>query len=221
MNTLKYLTSFYSIVLFCLIPILSLNAQDWNFQAGVNAAHFRYQSPVGLDQNFIQPEAGLHLSLLRNNRLVDSTKTTSGFVRKLAYQVGLAINQFNSLGETQHIPFTYSSTFVGLKLGLGMKSNLGRRIYLSYGGLLQINQLILGSQKMGNQVFNLQGNAQFDRIQWQAGTEIRLAKQLNSQMALFTYFSDVWQLNTIQKDGSQFAINPVSFGFGINYSPLH
>jgi hypothetical protein len=102
-----------------------------------------------------------------------------------------------------------------------MKSNLGRGIYLSYGGLLQINQLILGSQKMGNQVFNLQGNAQFDRIQWQAGTEIRLAKQLNSQMALFTYFSDVWQLNTIQKDGSQFAINPVSFGFGINYSPQH
>lgn len=221
MNTLKYLTSFYFIVLFCLIPILPLNAQDWNFQVGVNAAHFRYQSPIGQDQNFIQPEAGLHLSLLRNNRLIDSTKTTSGFVRKLAYQVGIAINQFNSLGETQHIPFTYSSTYVGLKLGLGMKSNLGRGIYLSYGGLLQINQLILGSQKMGNQVFNLQGNTQFDRIQWQAGTEIRLAKQLNSQMALFTYFSDVWQLNTIQKDGSQFAINPVSFGFGINYSPLH
>jgi hypothetical protein len=188
---------------------------------GINSASFRYQSPAGIAQNSIQPDAGLHLSILRNHSLVDTAKTKSGFVRKLDYQVGLAINQLNALGETQNIPFTYATTYVGLKLGLGMKSRLGHGISLSYGGLLLVNQLVVGSQKMGNQVFNLQGNPQFDRIQWQFGGDIKLKKQLNAQTALFTFFSEAWQLNTIQKDGSQLAINPVSFGFGIQYSPLH
>lgn len=220
MNTIKYLTTLYTFLLICIIPTSKLSAQDWNYQIGLNSTSFRFQSPAGMAQNTFQPDAGLHLSILRNDRLVDSSKTKSGFVRKLNHQVGLAINQYNSFGETQNIPFNYSSTYVGLKLGLGMKSRLGRGISLSYGGLLQINQLVLGSQKMGNQVFNLQGNPQFDRIQWQLAGEIKLAKQLNNHTALFAYFSEAWQLNTIQKDGSQFAINPVSFGFGIQYSPL-
>lgn len=220
MNTIKYLTTLYTFLLICIIPTSKLSAQDWNYQIGLNSTSFRFQSPAGIAQNTFQPDAGLHLSILRNDRLVDSSKTKSGFVRKLNHQVGLAINQYNSFGETQNIPFNYSSTYVGLKLGLGMKSRLGRGISLSYGGLLQINQLVLGSQKMGNQVFNLQGNPQFDRIQWQLAGEIKLAKQLNNHTALFAYFSEAWQLNTIQKDGSQFAINPVSFGFGIQYSPL-
>ncbi len=220
MNTIKYLTPLYTFLLICIIPIAKLSAQDWNYQIGLNSASFRFQSPTGITQNSFQPDAGLQLSILRNDLLVDSAKTKSGFVRKLNYQVGLAINQFNSFGETQNIPFTYSSTYVGLKLGLGMKSRLGSGMSLSYNAIMQINQLVLGSQKMGNQVYNLQGNNQFDRIQWQLGGEIKLAKKLNNHTALFAYFSEAWQLNTIQKDGSQFAINPVSFGFGIQYSPL-
>ena len=220
MNTIKYLTPLYTFLLICIIPIAKLSAQDWNYQIGLNSASFRFQSPTGITQNSFQPDAGLQLSILRNDLLVDSAKTKSGFVRKLNYQVGLAINQFNSFGETQNIPFTYSSTYVGLKLGLGMKSRLGSGMSLSYCGIMQINQLVLGSQKMGNKVYNLQGNNQFDRIQWQLGGEIKLAKKLNNHTALFAYFSEAWQLNTIQKDGSQFAINPVSFGFGIQYSPL-
>jgi hypothetical protein len=73
---------------------------------------------------------------------------------------------------------------------------------------------------MGNRVFNLQSNKQFDRIQFQIGADVKLAKQVNSQSALFTYFSNAWQLNINQNDGSQFAINPASFGFGIQYTPL-
>lgn len=220
MNTKKYLTSFYSILLICIISISKLSAQDWNYQMGINSSGFRYQSPTGLAQNSIQPDAGLHLSLQRSYRLIDTTKTKSGFIRKLNYQVGLVINQFNSLGITQNIPFSYSSTYAGITLGIGMKSKLGRGLSLLYSGVTQVNKLLVGSQKMGNQVFNLQGNCQFDRIQFQLGGEIKLAKQVNSQTAVFTYFSPTWQLNTIQNDGSQFAINPLSFGFGIHYSPL-
>lgn len=220
MNTIKYLTQLYTFLLICIIPISKLSAQDWNYQMGLNSASFRFQSPAGIAQNSFQPDAGLQLAILRNDQLVDSSKTKSGFMRKLDYQVGLAINQFNSFGETQNTPFTYSSTYVGLKLGFGMKSRLGRGVSLSYSGIMQINKLVLGSQKMGNQVHNLQGNRQFDRIQWQLGGEMKLAKQMNDHTALFAYFSEAWQLNTIQKDGSQFAINPVSFGFGIQYSLL-
>lgn len=220
MNTSKYLTPLYTFLLICIIPISKLSAQDWNYQIGLNSANFLFQSPTGIAQNSFQPDAGLQLAILRNDRLVDSAKTKSAFVRKLHYQVGIAINQFNSFGETQNVPFTYSSTYVGLNLGLGMKSRLGKGLSLAYNGIMQINQLVLGSQKMGNQVYNLQGNKQFDRIQWLLGGEIKLAKRMNNHTAIFAYFSEAWQLNTIQKDGSQFAINPISFGFGIQYSPL-
>lgn len=220
MNTNKYLTPFNIFLLTCLIPISTLSAQDWNYQVGVNASRFRYQSPVGLAENSMLADAGLHFSILLNHRLIDSSKTKSKFLKKLNYQVGLAINQFNSLGETQNIPFSYSTTYAGIKLGIGVKSNLGKGFSLSYGGLIQINKLILGSQQMGNQVFSLQGNSQFERIQWQIGGELKLAKKVNAQTSLFAFFAETWQLNTIQKDGSQFAINPSSFGFGIQYTPL-
>ncbi len=221
MNTNKYLTPFYTFLLTCLIPLSKLSAQDWNYQVGINSAHFRYQSPMGLSQNSILADAGLHHSISLQNRLIDSSKTKSKFLKKLNYQIGISINQFNSIGETQSIPFTYSSTYAGIKLAMGVKSILGKGFVLSYGGLMQINKLVLGSQKMGNQVFNLQGNAQFERIQWQLGGELKLAKKINTQTALYAFFSEAWQLNTIQQDGSQFAINPTSFGFGIQYIPLH
>lgn len=220
MNTNKYLTPFNIFLLTCLIPISTLSAQDWNYQVGVNASRFRYQSPVGLAENSMLADAGLHYSILLNHRLIDSNKTKSKFLKNLNYQVGLAINQFNSLGETQNIPFSYSTTYAGIKLGIGVKSNLGKGFSLTYGGLIQINKLILGSQQMGNQVFSLQGNSQFERIQWQIGGELKLAKKVNAQTSLFAFFAETWQLNTIQKDGSQFAINPYSFGFGIQYTPL-
>ena len=220
MNTIKYLTPIYTFLLICIIPNSALLAQDWNYQIGLNAANFRFQSPAGITQNTFQPDAGLQLSILRNDRMMDSAKTKSVFLRKLNYQVGMAINQFNSFGETQNIPYTYSSTYVGLRLGFGMKSTIGKGVSLSYNGIMQLNQLVLGSQKMGNQVYNLQGNKQFDRIQWLLGGEMKLVKQMNNHTAIFAYFSEAWQLNTIQKDGSLFAINPVSFGFGIQYFTL-
>lgn len=223
MLTIKYLTPLFTFLLFCLISILSsftISAQDWNYQMGINSSNFNYISPSGIAQNSFQPDAGLHLSVQRSNRLIDSAKTPSHFLRKLDYQIGLVINQFNSLGETQNIPFSYSSTYAGLQLGIGMKSRLGRRLSLQYGSLVQVQKLLVGSQKMGNQVFNLQANKQFDRIIFQLGGEVKLAKQVNSQTALFAYISNSWQLNSIQQDGSDFAINPMSFGFGIQYSPL-
>jgi hypothetical protein len=223
MRTKKYLTPLFILLLVCLISILSTlpsAAQDWNYQMGINSASFRYQSPAGTAENSFQPDAGLHLSIQRTNRLIDSAKTSSKFLRKLTCQVGLAINQFNSVGETQNTPFSYSTTYMGIQVGIGMKSRLGRGFSLQYGSLIQVQKLLLGSQKMGNRVFNLQSNKQFDRIQFQLGAEVKLAKQVNSQTALFSYFSNAWQLNINQNDGSQFAINPASFGFGIQYSPL-
>ena len=166
MHTIKYLTPLFTFLLFCLISILSSftsAAQDWNYQMGINSSNFNYLSPSGIAQNSFQPDAGLHLSVQRSNRIIDSAKTPSHFLRKLVYQVGLSINQFNSLGETQNIPFSYSSTYVGLQLGIGMKSRLGRGFSLHYRSLVQLHKLLVGSQKMGNQVFNLQANKQFEQ----------------------------------------------------------
>jgi hypothetical protein len=102
-----------------------------------------------------------------------------------------------------------------------MRSNLGKGFAISYIGVLQVSQLVMGHQKMGVHTYNLQGNNQFDRLQFHLGAEFQVLKKLNTQTDLFIYFSDSWQLNTIQKDGSQFANNPTSFGFGLYYSPFN
>lgn len=220
MNTLKYLTPFYTFILFCLIPISKLKAEDWSYQMGINSARFRYVSPSGLSLNSFQPDAGLHLSILRSNRLINPNKTKSRFLKKIDYQIGLDINQYNTVGETQNVPFSYASTFVGINLGIGSNTSLGWGLNLAYRTQLKTNKLILGSQKTGNEVFNLRGNSQFDRIQWQLGGEVKLSKKINSQVATFIFFSEAWQVNNSQADGSQFAINPTSLGFGIQYSLL-
>jgi hypothetical protein len=220
MNTPKYLTPFYTFILICLISISKLKAEDWSYQMGINSTRFRYVSPSGLSQNSFQPDAGLHLSILRSDRLINPSKTKSRFLKKLDYHIGLDINQYNAVGETQNIPFSYTSNFVGIKLGIGSNANLGRGLNLAYRAQSHINKFVLGSQKMGNEVFNLRGNSQFDRIQWQLGGEVKLSKKINSQVATFIFFSETWQMNNSQLDGSQFAINPTSFGFGIQYTIL-
>ena len=197
-----------------------LKAEDWSYQMGINSTRFRYLSPSGLSQNSFQPDAGIHLSILRSDRLINPAKTKSQFLKKLTYQLGLSINQFNTVGETQNIPFSYTSNFIGIKLGIGSKTKLGRGLNLAYRGDLQMNKFVLGSQKMGNEVFNLRGNSQFDRVQWLLGGEIKLSKEINTQVATFIFLSNAWQVNNSQLDGSQFAINPTSFGFGIQYSIL-
>lgn len=223
MKLSKYLTTPITLLLFCLIPILrsqDVAAQDWNYQIGFNTSRFTYQSPSGLDLNTFQPDAGLHLSISRSSLLVDSSKTKSKLLRRLNFQTGLSFNQFNSLGENFNVPFSYTSTYAGIKLGIGMKSYIGHDYHLQYGPIIQINKLLLGSQKTGNLVYNLQGNDQFAPIQLLWGGEIYLSKKVNYQTALFVFITPVWQLNTVQNDGSHFAINPTTFGFGIHYSPL-
>jgi hypothetical protein len=197
-----------------------LKAEDWSYQMGINSTRFRYLSPSGLSQNSFQPDAGIHLSILRSDRLINPARTKSKFLKKLTYQLGLSINQFNTVGETQNIPFSYTSNFIGIKLGIGSKTKLGRGLNLAYRGDLQMNKFVIGSQKMGNEVFNLRGNSQFDRVQWLLGGEIKLSKEINTQVATFIFLSNAWQVNNSQLDGSQFAINPTSFGFGIQYSIL-
>jgi hypothetical protein len=216
----KYLTPFYLLSIICLFSILgmqNLAAQDWSLQIGINATNYRYYSPSSPTINSYQPDAGLHLSFSQNKPLFTIAKTKSAFFRKLSYHWGLSINQFNSLGETQNIPFSYSTTFAGIKTGVGMQSKLGKGYSLSYSSTLQLNKLLLGNQKMGSQVFNLQGNHQFDRIQFLLGAEIRGIKQVNNQTAIFLFLANSWQLNTIQNDGNQFAINPSSLGLGVQY----
>lgn len=220
---LKYLTHLSTclqLIIICLCCTLNLSAQSWSFQTGLNSSQFRYYNPKYGTEKTFQPDAGLHVSISHENKMVDTLKTNSAFLRKLTYQWGISLNQFNAIGEDQNIPFSYSTTYAKLQLGVGSDSKLGKGYSIHYGSLLHSNKLIIGNQKIGANVYNLKGNRQFERVLFQLGYEFKLVKQLNLQTSLFLAYSDSWQLNTIQKEGTQFAINPTSFGFGIQYSIL-
>jgi hypothetical protein len=220
---LKYLThlsTYLQLIILYLCCTPNLSAQSWSFQTGLNSSQFRYYNPTYGAEKTFQPDAGLHVSISNENKMVDTLKTNSAFLRKLTYQWGISLNQFNAIGEDQNIPFSYRTTYAKIQLGVGLYSKLGKGYSIYYGSLFHSNKLIIGNQKMGSNVYNLKGNQQFDRMLFQLGYEFKLVKQLNIQTSLFLAYSDSWQLNTIQKEGTQFAINPTSFGFGIQYSIL-
>jgi len=70
-------------------------SQTWNFEAGNNITRYVFTNSAGNNPDFLKSSSGLHLSLSRENKI------SKAFV----YDLGLAYNQYNNVGDVQNIPF--------------------------------------------------------------------------------------------------------------------
>lgn len=190
------------LVLIALLLTSSIKAQTWNIEVGNNITRYIFTNSAGNNPDFLKASSGLHLGLSRENKLS----------RVLVYDIGLAYNQYNNVGDVQNIPFSYQADFMGLSGGIGPSYTGLRGLTVSAKASAAIQGMINGTQFLQNQYYDLAGDGQFSGLKVSVGYTLAITKQVNKQMSVFTSFQ---HLDTNAFGNSTLNFIPSTFSFGI------
>ncbi len=189
-------------ILFTFFVSSGLIAQSWNFETGNNITRYVFINSAGANPNFLKPSSGLHIALSRENKISNN----------FFYEVGLAYNQYNSVGDTQNIPFSYHTDFIGLTGGIGPSYTGPYGLTISAKGSGAIQTLVNGTQFLQNRYVDLAGDSQFSGLKVFIGYTISITKKVNDQMSVFTSFQ---HLDTNMFGKSTLSFVPTTFSFGL------
>jgi hypothetical protein len=180
-------------------PLIS---QTWNFEAGNNITRYVFTNSAGNNPDYLKTSSGLHLSLSRENKISKS----------FAYDLGLAYNQYNNLGDVQNIPFSYQADFMGLTGGIGPSITSRKGLTLSAKASAAVQSLINGTQFLQNRYVDLASDDQFTGLKFSVGYTLSITKKVNDQMSVFTSFQ---HLDTNTFGSSTLNFIPSTFSFGL------
>jgi hypothetical protein len=189
-------------LLITLFFVSSLQAQTWNLEAGNNITRYVFTNSAGNNPDFLKSSSGLHLSLSRENKL------SKAFV----YDVGLAYNQYNNVGDVQNIPFSYQADFMGLTGGIGPSYTGLHGLTVSAKASAAVQTLINGTQFLQNRYLDLSDDDQFSGLKFSVGFTLSITKKVNDQMAVYTSFQ---HLDTNTFGSSTLNLVPSTFSFGL------
>lgn len=189
-------------VIVCLFFVSNIRAQTWNIEAGNNITRYVFTNSAGNNPDFLKAGSGMHLSLMRENKL------SKAFV----YEVGLAYNQYNSVGDVQNIPFSYQSDFMGLAGGVGPSYTGLHGLTVSAKATAAAQWLVNGTQFLQNHYVDLSGDSQFSGLKLAVGFSLSLTKRVNDQVAVYTSFQ---HLDTNTFGTSTLNFIPSTFSFGL------
>jgi hypothetical protein len=192
--------SFYLII--ALIITSSLRAQTWNVEVGNNITRYVFTNSAGNNPDYLKSSSGLHLSLSRENKLS----------KVFVYELGLAYNQYNNVGDVQNIPFSYQADFMGLTGGIGPSYTGLHGLTVSAKASAAIQGMINGTQFLQNRYLDLALDDQFKGLKFSVGYTFTITKQVNKQMSVFTSFQ---HLDTNAFGNSTLNFIPSTFSFGI------
>ncbi len=188
-----------------LLLILSIPgfAQSYKIAVGSNITTYVFTNSAGITPSFLRPASGLHFSLSRENNL------SKNFV----YDLGLAYNQFNNIGDTQKIPFSYTTDFIGLSAGLGMKVSLGKGYVFIPKVNLATSKMVNGHQFLLNRYVDLSGDDQFNSLRTQYGYSLEINKQVISPISVFVKYQ---HLDSFNFGSSTISFIPSTFSIGLS-----
>ena len=189
-------------LLITLFFVSSLQAQTWNLEAGNNITRYVFTNSAGNNPDFLKSSSGLHLSLSRENKL------SKAFV----YDVGLAYNQYNNVGDVQNIPFSYQADFMGLTGGIGPSYTGLHGLTVSAKASAAVQTLINGTQFLQNRYLGLADDDQFSGLKFSVGYTLSITKKVNDQMSVYTSFQ---HLDTNTFGSSTLNFVPSTFSFGL------
>ncbi len=189
-------------VLFSSFVLFSGSAQTWNMEVGNNLTRYVFTNSAGNNPDYLKSSSGLHLSLSREIKL------SKAFI----YDIGLAYNQYNNVGDVQNIPFSYQADFVGLTGGIGPSYTGLHGLTVSAKASAAIQGMVNGTQFLQNSYFDLAGDDQFKGLKVSVGYTLAISKQVNKQMSVFTSFQ---HLDTNTFGNSTLNFIPSTFSFGI------
>ena len=195
-------------ILFTLLFVSSITtsvfSQTWNFEAGNNITRYVFTNSTGNNPDFLKSSSGLHLALSRENKI------SKAFV----YDLGLAYNQYNNVGDIQNIPFSYQADFMGLTGGIGPSYTGLHGLTISAKASAAIQTLINGTQFLQNRYLDLAGDDQFSGLKISIGYTLSITKKVNDQMSVYTSFQHL-DTNTFGSTTLNFIPSTFSFGLKI------
>jgi hypothetical protein len=156
-----------------------------------------------VNNSFFRPSPGLHLDLSRELSIT----------RVLFFDFGITYNQFNNEGDVQNIPFSYSTDFIGMNIGIGPRLNLGKGIAINPKINVLATKMIKGYQFIQNRYVDLSGDDQFNSLRTMFGYSFELSKQVNSQLGLFVKYQ---HLNNYQFGNSTLNLIPSTYSIGLS-----
>jgi hypothetical protein len=180
----------------------SLSAQTWNFETGNNITRYVFKNSVGSNPDFLKSSSGLHLALSHENKIS----------KVFVYDLGLAYNQYNNVGDVQNIPFSYQADFMGLTGGVGPSYTGLHGLTVSAKASGTIQTLINGTQFLQNHYVDLADDSQFNGLKVSIGYTLSISKKVNDQMSVFTSFQ---HLDTNTFGSSTLNFIPSTFSFGL------
>ena len=189
-------------LLFALFFVSTLSAQTWNFEAGSNITRYVFTNSAGNNPDFLRSSSGVHLALSRENNISKS----------FIYDLGLAYNQYNNVGDVQNIPFSYQADFMGLTGGIGPSYTGLHGLTVSAKASAAIQSMINGTQFLQNHYVDLAGDSQFTGLKVSVGYTLAITKKVNDQISVYTSFQ---HLDTNTFGNSTLNFIPSTFSFGL------
>jgi hypothetical protein len=188
--------------LIALFFVTSLQAQTWNFETGNNITRYVFTNSSGANPDFLKSSSGLHLALSRENKI------SKAFV----YDLGLAYNQYNNVGDVQNIPFSYQADFMGFTGGIGPSYSGLHGLTVSAKASAAIQTLINGTQLLQNHYLDLAEDTQFSGLKVSIGYTLSITKKVNDQVSVYSSFQ---HLDTNTFGSSTLNFVPSTFSFGL------
>lgn len=189
-------------LLIALFFISSLQAQTWNFETGNNITRYVFTNSAGNNPDFLKSSSGLHLALSRENKLS----------KVFVYDLGLAYNQYNNVGDVQNIPFSYQADFMGLTGGIGPSYTGLHGLTVSAKASAAVQTLMNGTQFLQNRYLDLADDDQFSGLKFSVGFTLSITKKVNDQISVYTSFQ---HLDTNTFGSSTLNFVPSTFSFGL------
>lgn len=190
------------IILLLLVSISSF-AQSYKFSVGSNITNFEFANSTGTNQPLLRPSSGLHVSLSRE-------KEEKVLSKLLLVETGISYNQFNSVGDFQNIPFSYTTDFIGINFNFGPKFNLGKGITFITKANTSLSKMVNGNQFLLNRYVDLSGDDQFNSIRVGVGYSLELSKQISPQVGVFVKYQ------YLHTSGYSLKIIPSTFSLGLS-----
>lgn len=177
-------------------------SQTWNFEVGNNITRYVFTNSAGNNPDFLKSSSGLRLALSRENKI------SKAFV----YDLGLAYNQYNNVGDVQNIPFSYQADFMGLTGGIGPSYSGLHGLTISAKASAAVQTLINGTQFLQNRYLDLASDEQFSGLKFSVGYTLSITKKVNDQVSVYTSFQ---HLDTNTFGSSTLNFVPSTFSFGL------
>ena len=212
----------------------SLTAQHWKWDMGLNNTVYDFKSSTGIANDYMKPVGGVHIGFAYNKELIDTTELISKFSKtaiffgnhqKLAkitsyfrYEIGLGINQFNSVGDIQNIALNYQTNFVGLTLGFGPEVKIYKGFSLALRGQVGVHKMLAGTQQINNRYYSLADNEMFSPLQVFPGYSVELHKSLSDKISAYVHYSTSSTMRSWSAGKATLNFVPTTLSIGLKIS---